>query len=86
MKHRPRALINPLKNKKTRSTYAGVVDAGDGGLWPVQDEEGGQVSSVGGYDDHSETRPYHAQHTRTEAAGGALRMTMGQYRIELDFR
>lgn len=49
-----------------------VVDASEACLWFVQDEEGCQVSGVGGDDDHGEAGPDHTQHAGGEAAGGSL--------------
>jgi len=51
---------------------AGVVDAAQLGLGPLQHEEGGQVGGVRGNDDHSKSGPDHAQHPGGEAPGRAL--------------
>lgn len=52
-------------------THPGVIDASDSLLRPVQHQEGSQVGSVRGHNDHSEAGPHHAQNPGREAAWGS---------------
>ena len=49
-----------------------VIDSSEAGLRLVEDEEGGEVGGVRGYDDHCEACPHHAQHPGGEASWRAL--------------
>ena len=61
--------VTTITTVTTRTTtnpdlaYPWIVDSRQTSLRFVQDEEGCQVGSVRGHDDHGEAGPHHAQHT-----------------------
>lgn len=50
--------------------YPWVIDACDALLRPVQHQEGCQVGSIGGHNDHGKASPHHAQDACREASRG----------------
>ena len=53
----------------TQSTHIWIINTADHRFRSIKDEEGGQVSSIAGNDNHGEPCPHHTEYTSTEATG-----------------